>query len=52
MREVLVTTCRTPRWPQAYSLRHHGEVDVASSVTKVTDILVGEQLRHEISARR
>lgn len=35
---------------RTYSLRHHGGVDVASSVMKVTDILVGEQLRHEISA--
>src|SRR5688572_9601758 len=34
----------------AYSLRHHGGVDIASSVTKVADILVGESLRHEISS--
>ena len=34
---------------RTYSLRHHGEVDVASSVTKVTDILVGEELPHQIS---
>jgi hypothetical protein len=34
---------------RTYSLRHHGGVDVASSVTKVTDILVGEQLPHQIS---
>jgi len=32
-----------------YSLRHHGGVNVASIVAKVNDILVGEQLRHEIS---